>query len=81
MTSHYRIGNWSQYNEALVNQGSLTLWIEPGVLAAWKNTKKAGKRGASKQHSDLAVKILLTLKSVYRLALRQPSELRVLCLS
>ena len=71
MTSHYRIRNWSQYNEALVNRGSLTLWVEAGVLDSWKNTTKTGQRGASKQYSDLAIETLLTLKSVYRLALRQ----------
>ena len=71
MTSHYRIRNWSQYNEALVNRGSLTLWVEAGVLDRWQNQKKTGQRGASKQYSDLAIETLLTLKSVYRLALRQ----------
>ena len=71
MTSHYRIRNWSNYNEALVNRGSVTLWVEAEVLNSWKNTQKTGKRGASKQYSDLAIETLLTLKSVYRLALRQ----------
>ena len=71
MTSHYRIRNWSEYNEALVNRGSITLWVESDVLAAWKTNQKTGKRGASKQYSDLAIETLLTLKSVYRLALRQ----------
>lgn len=71
MTSHYRIRNWSNYNEALVNRGSLTLWVEAEVLDSWKNTQKTGKRGASKQYSDLAIETLVTLKSVYRLALRQ----------
>lgn len=71
MTNHYRIRNWSNYNEALVNRGSLTLWIEPSVLEIWKNTEKTGKPGASNDYSDLAIETLLTLKSVYRLALRQ----------
>lgn len=71
MTSHYRIRNWSQYNEALVSRGSLTLWVEADVLDSWKTTEKTGKRGASKQYSDLAIETLLTLKSVYQLALRQ----------
>ena len=71
MTSHYRIRNWSNYNEALVNRGSLTLWVEADVLGSWKTTQKTGKRGASNQYSDLAIETLLTLKSVYRLALRQ----------
>lgn len=71
MTSHYRTRNWSNYNEALVNRGSLTLWVEADVLDAWKNTKKTGKCGASREYSDLAIETLLTLKVVYRLALRQ----------
>lgn len=71
MTSHYRIRNWSNYNEALVNRGNVTLWVEAEVLDSWKNTKKTGKRGASKEYSDLAIETLLTLKVVYRLALRQ----------
>lgn len=71
MTSHYRVRNWSNYNEALVNRGSGTLWVEAGVLDSWKNTKKTGKRGASKEYSDLAIETLLMLKVVYQLALRQ----------
>ena len=71
MTSHYRIRNWSNYNEALTNRGSLTLWVESDVLDAWKVKEKTGKRGASKEYSDLAIETLLTLKVVYRLALRQ----------
>ena len=71
MTSHYRIRNWSNYNEALVNRGSVTLWVDAEVLDSWKNTKKTGKRGASKKYSDLAIETLLMLKVVYRLALQQ----------
>ena len=71
MASRHRVRNWSNYNEALVNRGSLTLLVEPAVLDKWKNTEKSGKRGASNDYSDLAIETLLTLKSVYRLALRQ----------
>ncbi|MEO0768727.1 MAG: IS5 family transposase [Cyanobacteria bacterium J06649_4] len=71
MTSHYRIRNWSNYNEALVNRGSLTLWVEADVLNQWKSSEKSGQRGASNDYSNLAIETLLTLKSVYRLALRQ----------
>lgn len=56
MTSHYRIRDWSNYNEALVKRDSLTLWVEAEVLDSWKNTQKTGKRGASKQYSDLQLR-------------------------
>lgn len=71
MTNRYHIRNWSDYNEALITRGSLTLWVEAEVLNVWTNSEKTGKRGASKYYSDLAIETLLTLKSVYRLALRQ----------
>ncbi|MBE9079417.1 transposase, partial [Romeria aff. gracilis LEGE 07310] len=55
MKSRYRICNWSEYNAALEARGSLTVWIDEGVLSAWKNKQKTGKRGASNTYSDLAI--------------------------
>lgn len=71
MKTAYHVRNWSDYNASLAARGSLTLWVSPEVLLAWKNKEKSGKRGASNTYSDLAIETLLTLKSVYRLALRQ----------
>ncbi len=71
MTSHYKIRNWSDCNAALVSRGSLDVWLDEAVLAAWKNTQRTGKPGASNTYSDLAIETLLTLKSVYRQKLRQ----------
>ena len=71
MTSHYKIRNWSDYNAGLVSRGSLYVWLEEDVLAAWENTQKTGKPGASNTYSDLAIETLLMLKSVYRQKLRQ----------
>ena len=41
----YRIRNWSEYNKALVNRGSLTVWFDAESIAAWHNTDLTGKRG------------------------------------
>lgn len=71
MSSHYRLRNWKQYNNALEQRGSLELWVSANVLSAWRSTQKSGKPGASKTYSDLAIETLLTIKSVYRLKLRQ----------
>jgi hypothetical protein len=66
----YRIRNWKQYNAALVQRGSLTLWISEEVTNAWLNTDKTGKPGHPRTYSDTAVLCMATLKEVYHLPLR-----------
>ena len=66
----YRIRNWKQYNAALVQRGSLTLWVSDDLLTAWRNTEKTGKRGRPRTYSDTAVLCMATLKEVYHLPLR-----------
>jgi hypothetical protein len=68
-TATYRIRNWKQYNDALVNRGSLTLWVDQDTLRSW-NYEGPARRGAQFQYSDLAIECLLTLKAVYHLTLR-----------
>ena len=65
----YRIRNWSQYNDALVRRGSLTLWVDRTALQAWRYQGPA-RRGAQFRFSDLAIECLLTLRAVYHLTLR-----------
>ncbi len=65
----YRIRNWKQYNDALVNRGSLTLWIDRATLQAWRYQGPA-RRGAQPQYSDTAIECLLTLRAVFHLTLR-----------
>ena len=66
----YRSRNWREYNAALVQRGSLTLWIEPEVLETWLNHERGGRRGASCTYTDTAISTGLTLKAVYHLPLR-----------
>jgi len=65
----YRIRNWSQYNDALVRRGSLTLWVDQNTLLAWRY-QGPPQQGAQFQYSDLAIECLLTLRAVYHLPLR-----------
>jgi hypothetical protein len=67
--STYRIRNWKQYNDALVNRGSLTLWVDRATLQAWRYQGPA-RRGAQFRYSDMAIQCVLTLRSVYHLPLR-----------
>lgn len=68
--STYRIRNWPEYNAALIQRGSFTLWLDETMLEKWYNAQKSGRRGASNIYSDLAIQCALTLKAVYRLPLR-----------
>jgi len=65
----YRVRNWPEYNAALVQRGSLSVWIEESSLNTW-HCCPSGKRGAPFLYSDAAITMVLLLKIVYRLPLR-----------
>ena len=66
----YRIGNWSEYNTALINRGSLTVWIEEGALEKWQAKKEQGRPGKPPVYSDEAILMLLVLREVFHLPFR-----------
>jgi IS5 family transposase len=66
----YRLRNWKQYNAALVQRGSLTLWVSDDMITAWRCTEKTGKPGRPRTYSDTSVLCMATLKEVYHLPLR-----------
>lgn len=67
----YRIRNWSEYNAALRQRGSLTFWIDEAVLEQWIVPNLSSKPGGSNYYSDLAIRTMATVKAVYKLAGRQ----------
>ena len=71
----YRIRNWRDYNSALVRRGSLTLWVEQGVVGRWRDSAAPVKRGRRRFYSDLAITCALTLREVYHLPLRSTQGL------
>lgn len=68
--TQYRIKNWREYNQSLMNRGDLTLWIDDSTLLNWHQNSLSGKRGASRTYSDCAIECMLLLKSVFKLPLR-----------
>jgi len=66
----YRIRNWRDYNSALVQRGSLTLWVEQRAVDKWRDTTTPVRRGRRRYYSDLAITCALTLREVYGLPLR-----------
>lgn len=71
----YRLRNWKQYNNALVNRGSLTIWVSQDVILAWRNHSRTGKRGKPRFYSDTAILCMATVEEVYNLPLRQTEGL------
>ncbi len=66
----YRLRNWTEYNAALVERGSLTLWVSDDVLEAWRNHARTGRRGSPQTYTDTAILTMATLQEVYHLTLR-----------
>jgi len=66
----YRVTNWSEYNKALKQRGSITFWFSEDVQEKWLTNEKTGKRGASQTYSDLAIETFLTVMALYKLPLR-----------
>jgi IS5 family transposase len=66
----YRLRNWKEYNKALRERGSLTLWISAEVLAAWHHTAGTRQRGKPAAYSQTAILCMATLAEVYHLPLR-----------
>jgi hypothetical protein len=66
----YRVGNWSDYDRALVERGSLTIWLSPDAIARW-SAKPSRRRGGQRKYSDLAIETALTLRLLFKLPLRQ----------
>jgi DDE family transposase len=66
----YHLRDWREYNAALIQRGSLTLWVSEEVLGTWHDDARTGKRGAPRTYSDSAIRCMAWLSAVYRLALR-----------
>lgn len=64
--------NWRKYNKALIQRGSISLWIDKDSLSNWY-ASPSEKRGKGRPHyfSDLAVQCLLSIKYAYKLSLRE----------
>ena len=66
----FRVINWPEYDQALAQRGSITVWISPAAIKGWK-PKPSGRRGAPHKHSDLAIETALALRLVFHLPLRR----------
>src|SRR3954466_13367236 len=70
----HRVTNWAEYDAALRARGSLTVWFTAEAIAAWRAEPRTG-RGGQPRYSGVAIATALTLRAVFRLALRQTEGL------
>src|SRR5690242_21942870 len=69
-----KVANWAEYDAALRQRGSLTVWFTEAAIAAWHAESRITP-GGQPHYSSLAITTALTLKAVFRLALRQTEGL------
>jgi hypothetical protein len=66
----YRVKNWSEYDKALMQRGSITFWLSDDFEKNWLYTGEK-QRGSQFDYSDNAIEIMLTVKEVFHLTNRQ----------
>ena len=66
----YQITNWPAYEAGLRRRGDLTVWVEEAALAGWQAPRRSTP-GGQPRYSELAIELVLTLRLVFHLALRQ----------
>jgi len=70
----HRVSNWAAYDAGLRARGSLTVWFTAEAIEAWSAEPRTG-RGGQPRYSSLAITTALTIRAVFRLALRQTEGL------
>jgi hypothetical protein len=71
----YKITNWRDYNESLVQRGDITFWFDEDVIDGWEHDNNEPKVGRPFTYSDMAFECLLTLRELFRLPYRQTEGL------
>jgi hypothetical protein len=66
--------NWPEYDAALIQRGSLTVWFTEEAVAAW-HAPATGARGGQPIHSAIAIETGLALRLVFHQPLRQTEGL------
>ena len=68
--TRYRVQNWPAYEAGLKRGGDLTLWLDEAALAGWQAPRRTTPGGQAR-YSDAAIELVLMLRHVFHLALRQ----------
>jgi len=70
----HKLMNWHEYDAILRQRGSLTVWFTDEAIEGWRAEPRTTP-GGQPWYSSLAILTALTLRAVFRLALRQTEGL------
>ncbi len=70
----HKVMNWREYDASLRQRGSLTVWFTDEAIEGWRAEPRTTP-GGQLWYSSLAILTALTLRAVFRLALRQTEGL------
>ena len=70
LRARYKVTNRASYEAGLHRRGDLTFWVDEAALAGWHAPRRSTP-GGQPCYSDLAIELVLTLRLVFHLALRQ----------
>jgi hypothetical protein len=65
----YRVKNWSEYDKALVQRGSINFWMSDDFEKTWLYVGEK-QRGSQFDYSEQAILAMLTVKEVFHLTNR-----------
>ena len=66
LKSLYRVKNWSEYDKALVQRGSITFWLSDDFERTWQYVGEK-QRGSQFDYSEQAIVVMQTVKNVFHL--------------
>lgn len=68
-----KIKNWPEYNQSLKNRGNLSIFISEAVIRDGNivQARKTGAVGRPNKYSDDLIELILTIRELFRLPLRQ----------
>jgi hypothetical protein len=76
--ARYRIRNWREYDAGLKRRGDLTLWLDEAAIAGWQAPRRTTP-GGQPRYSDLAIELVLILRIVFHMTLRQAEGFVTAC--
>ena len=59
----YKVRNWSQYNAALKQRGSLTFWLDEAVIDGWINERRHRAVGKETGLTSYPIALQLHIKT------------------
>ncbi|PCS23466.1 Mobile element protein [Candidatus Enterovibrio escicola] len=65
----HKINNWTQYNQALINLGSVTFVIDIAAIKTWHYLKHHVHRDRGFIFSETAIETILMVKGIFKLLL------------